>query len=68
MQTTAHIRPQACLPAGPAGLPGDRAEWPDDARASFRELVGELDRWCRDHQWPPSGNARIAEEAIRRCW
>jgi len=49
-------------------LPENRSEWPDDARTVFRQLVRELDRWCRQHDWPARHNAWIAEEAVRKSW
>lgn len=50
------------------GLPDDRARWPDEARAMYRDILGELDGWCRQHDWPRSKNTWVAEEAVRRSW
>ena len=52
----------------PALLPGDRSDWPEPARAAFHDVLRQLDRWCRQHDWPTAGNAWVAEEAVRRSW
>ena len=49
-------------------LPEDRAEWPDEAGRQYGRLLRELNAWSREHDWPMSSNAWIAEEAVRRCW
>ena len=49
-------------------LPSDRTEWPAEARQAFLEVLGELDRWCRQHHWPSTGNGWVAEQAVRQCW
>ena len=33
-----------------------------------RELLRELERWCRKHDWPHTTNAWVAEQAVRQCW
>ena len=50
------------------GLPDDRTDWPPDATRAFVEILGELDRWCRQHHWPSTGNGWVAEQAVRQCW
>jgi len=52
----------------PDGLPEDRAEWPDEAGREYGRLLRELNAWSREHDWPMSSNAWIAEETVRRCW
>ena len=59
--TTGSPRPSALLP-------DDRSEWPESARVAFHDVLRHLDRWCRQHDWPASGNAWVAEEAVRRSW
>ena len=49
-------------------LPENRTEWPDDANEAHRRLQRELDRWCREHDWPMVTNSWVAEEAIRQGW
>jgi hypothetical protein len=49
-------------------LPEDRTEWPEQARKAFHDVQRQLDRWCRQYDWPTSGNAWVAEEAVRRSW
>ena len=49
-------------------LPNDRARWPDEARTMYRDILGELDGWCRQNDWPKSKNAWVAEEAVRQSW
>jgi hypothetical protein len=49
-------------------LPQDRSRWPKAARLAHRELLGELDRWCRQHDWPTVANTMIAERAVREVW
>jgi hypothetical protein len=49
-------------------LPHDRSEWPEQALWAFRDVLRQLDRWCRQHDWPTSGNAWVAEEAVRQSW
>ena len=60
----------ACVSDTPhhTSLPDDRSEWPEQARKAFHDVVGQLDRWCRRYYWPTTGNARVAEEAIRQSW
>ena len=50
------------------GLPNDRAKWPEEASTIYRQILGELDGWCRHHDWPKSTNSWVAEEAVRRSW
>jgi hypothetical protein len=49
-------------------LPEDRTEWPEQARKAFHDVQRQLDRWCRQYDWPTSGNAWVAEEAVRQSW
>ena len=49
-------------------LPADRDQWPEDARQAFRELLWQLDAWCRDRNHPRQSNSAVAEEAIRQAW
>jgi hypothetical protein len=64
---TQTLSPITALPQ-PVGLPDDRGQWPSEAQTAFNEVRRELDRWCRKHDWSPSTNASIAEEAIRQSW
>ena len=65
---------QACAvgtigsPRPAAVLPEDRTEWPEQARNAFHDVLRQLDRWCRNHDWPTSRNAWVAEEAVRQSW
>jgi hypothetical protein len=36
-------------------------------RAACRDVLRQLDAWCRSHGAPSGLNSWIAEEAIRRC-
>jgi len=65
--TAVVVVPTGSAPHG-AGLPDDRSDWPDPAVAAFRDLQRDLDRWCRKHDWPPTENASVAEQAVRQCW
>ncbi len=60
----------ATPPAPPAltALPEDRSRWPEDAGRAFARLLWELDLWSRQHGWPATANARVAEEGVRRAW
>jgi hypothetical protein len=49
-------------------LPEDRTEWPDGAGNAHRQLLRELDRWCREHDCSMVTNSWVAEEAVRRGW
>ncbi len=44
------------------------AEWASGAQSAYREVLGELDRWCRTNDSPRSLNSWIAEEAVRQSW
>jgi hypothetical protein len=48
-------------------LPGSRQHWPAELSASHRDLVRDLDSWCRDRLWPSGSNEAFAEEAIHRA-
>jgi len=50
------------------GLPNNRANWPEDARTAYHEVLRELDGWSRQHNAPASTNSWVAEEAIRQTW
>ncbi len=50
------------------GLPVSRAEWPDEARRAFHDVLRQLDGWCRERDRPRGTNAAIAEQAIRQVW
>lgn len=50
------------------GLPTCRSQWPPAAREAFGEVLGDLNGWCREYDWPMIDNARVAEEAVRRTW
>lgn len=52
----------------PAHLPTDRRRWPQAAGLACDRLLAELDQWSREQGWARSGNAWIAEEAVRRDW
>jgi hypothetical protein len=49
-------------------LPADRSTWSDDAENTYREVLGELDRWCRDTGSSGILNSWVAEEAVRQTW
>jgi hypothetical protein len=49
-------------------LPADRSEWPEPARTAFHDVLRQLDRWCKRHDWPTATNAWVAEEAVRQSW
>jgi hypothetical protein len=49
-------------------LPSDRSQWPQQARQAYHQLLRELDRWCRQHDWPMTSNTAVAEEAVRQAW
>lgn len=49
-------------------LPVHRPSWPDGATAAFRDLLGELNAWCRDCGESVVNNAWIAETAVRQTW
>lgn len=51
-----------------SALPADRSQWPEDAGRAFNHLQRELDLWSIEHGWTRTGNAWIAEEAVRRGW
>jgi hypothetical protein len=68
MEHTAQSLNPATLPPQPMGLVEDTSLWPDTAQAALAEVRRELDRWCREHDWPSATNSWIAEEAVRRCW
>ena len=46
------------------GAPGRR---PSEIGLAQRDLMRQLDVWCRANDWSSGLNAWIAEEAIRRC-
>jgi hypothetical protein len=48
-------------------LPRSRRHWPADLCLSHRNLVRDLDSWCRDRLWPSRSNEAFAEDAIRRA-
>jgi hypothetical protein len=50
------------------GLPDDRADWPEDARTAYREVLRELDIWCRQNDSSAVNNGWVAEQAIRQTW
>jgi hypothetical protein len=47
-------------------LTGDPGRRPSDIGPTRRDLVRQLDVWCRANDWSCGLNAWIAEEAIRR--
>jgi len=49
-------------------LPKSLDDWPAEAKEALREVLGELDGWCRRHDWPRLTNSWIAEEAVRQGW
>lgn len=55
-------------PMAISALPEDRKQWPSEANAARQSLVGDLNRWSRDNDWPSTLNSWIAEEAVRREW
>jgi hypothetical protein len=55
-------------PRPTALLPQDRTEWPEQARKAFHDVLHQLDLWSRQHDWPTSSNAWVAEQAVRQSW
>jgi hypothetical protein len=59
-------------PASPAipqtPLTGDPGNWPSAARNTHRQVVAQLDSWCRAHDESKMLNSWIAEEAVRQSW
>ena len=49
-------------------LTGDPGNWPSAARDTRRQVVAQLDSWCRTHDASRTLNSWIAEEAIRQSW
>jgi hypothetical protein len=47
-------------------IAGDVGRRHSDTPAEHREIVRQLDAWCRSHDWPGFLNAHLAEEALRR--
>ena len=43
-------------------------QWPRDAMSAYHQLVRELNRWCREHDYPTGHNHWVAEEAVRQSW
>ena len=68
MNDTAAATSVTETPLHPSELPDERSEWPEQARAAFRDVLRQLDRWCREYDWPTSRNSLVAEEAIRQSW
>ena len=48
------------------GLSADRSTWSDDAEISYREVLRELDQWCRDNGSSGTLNSWVAEQAVRQ--
>ncbi len=67
MDAIMNLREPAASPQ-PAHLPADRRRWPEAAGLACDRLLAELDQWSREQGWTRSGNAWIAEEAVRRDW
>jgi hypothetical protein len=55
----ASIRPQP--------LPRSRNDWRAGDRDAYRDLLRQLDGWCRANGRPGGLNSWIAEEALRRA-
>ncbi len=49
-------------------LPSCRTQWPKDAQEAFSGVLGDLNHWSRENDWPVKSNVRVAEEAIRQSW
>jgi hypothetical protein len=49
-------------------LPVEREEWPDDADRAYKDLLRELNNWCRERGCSMVTNSWVAEEAVRRSW
>lgn len=49
-------------------LSGDPSDWPFDARDTRRQVLSQLDAWCRTHDAPKTLNSWVAEEAVRQSW
>jgi hypothetical protein len=49
-------------------LAHDPEQWVPSARQAYRDVLAELESWCRKHQAPQGLNTWVAEEAIRRAW
>lgn len=55
------------IAAATAELAADRSQWPQGDQLCYREVLSELDSWCRRHDHSRSLNSWIAVEAVRRC-
>lgn len=65
--TTITTHPTApAIPQAP--LTGEPGEWPYAARDAHRQVVAQLDSWCRTHDELKTLNSWIAEEAVRQSW
>lgn len=49
-------------------LSGEFGDWPSAARDTHRQVVAQLDSWCRSHDELKTLNSWIAEEAVRQSW
>lgn len=67
MEIVSEHRPPQVPPALSA-LPKGRDTWPRDAERAYENLLGQLNRWSRDNDWPQISNTWIAEEAVRQGW
>jgi hypothetical protein len=54
--------------ARPQTLPEERARWPAEALTAYRQLMFELNAWCRRYDWPPGCNPGVAEAAVRQAY
>ncbi len=68
MDRHADVRTPPTAAPGGLELPRDRRDWPLEARAALRELLRELDLWCRRRDWPATNNDWVAETAVRQAW
>ena len=67
MEHISEHRPSRAVPAL-SSLPESRDRWPGDAERAFEILLGQLNRWSRENDWPQINNTWIAEEAVRQEW
>ena len=66
-QLTALDRRPAPPPVAPASSTRDQRCRSAADRAACRDVLRQLDAWCRSHDAPSGLNAWIAEEALRRA-
>ncbi|HSL17513.1 MAG TPA: hypothetical protein VLB51_06360 [Methylomirabilota bacterium] len=66
-QLTVLDRQPAPPPVAPESLTRERRCRSAADRAACRDVLRQLDAWCRSHDAPSGLNSWIAEEALRRA-